>query len=172
MHIKREKWLKLIAVSTFVFALSSIIFSFITPEYKFNEEISGFYVIESDEMIDPAKIENYNKNYLGINWDLGRAYLTYSESDFVNMDFSKEYINIYNDDTDVVYDTLIVCGEFQPTKKYVCMIPANNYGSNHSVNFDNYEWIDTSQEYLFISDFYRDPSALVQYKIRILPRED
>ena len=171
-HIKREKWLKWIAVLMFILAMPSIVLSLIAPEYMFNE-ISGFYIIESDEMLDPYKIENDKQNYLGINLDLGRAYLVVNgENSFVNTDLFKEYTNIYDDDTDVVYDTLIVCGEFQPTKKYVYMIPANNYGSNYSTYFDDYELIETSQEYEFISDFYRDPSALVQYKIRILPRGD
>ena len=172
-HINREKWLKLIAVSTFVLALPSIILSFIAFKCPLNE-ISGFYIVESDEMIDPSKIENYKNNYLGVGWDLGRDYIdTYNKNNaLVNMDSSKGYMNIFNDDTDVVYDTLIVYGEFQPTKKYVCMIPANNYDREYIVYFDDCEWIDTSKEYLFISDFYWDPSALVQYKIKILPREN
>lgn len=170
-HIRQEKGLKITAVTVAILLLVLLVTIFVTPT-KYSGKyvrISEFYVIESDEMIDPAGIEDYDLNSLELDFD--RNYPVYKETvdSFVDSNMFNEYINDYDDDTDVVYNTYILYAEFQPTKNYVCVVPVTGIG--YLPNYSKAEWYDTSNETLIVSDIYNTNGSLVQYKVKILPRE-
>ena len=71
----------------------------------------------------------------------------------------------YDEDVEIYYTNSELLGEFQPTKKYVCVVPVYNSG----MEFSEYYWVETSEEYVFESE--RD-SSHTKYEIKILPKED
>ena len=168
-HIVREKKLKLVTSITMtviivVFAVISITFP---KHYEHYENFYRAYVIESDEKIDPAEVDNFEYNCLSLGSDFGPEYAEDENYTFVGVDTFFAFMNEYDDDKDVVYSSYIFYGEFQPTKKYVCVIPVSRKGAD----FENYEWLDTSQGALYVSKFYNSYGSIVQCKIKILPRE-
>ncbi|MCH5316449.1 MAG: hypothetical protein J1E05_00610 [Eubacterium sp.] len=170
-HIRQEKNLKITAVVTAVLLLFLLVIICVTPAKNSGKYISlsGIYVIESDEMIDPADVEDYDQNFLEIDWDYDNGLLKETVDSFVDSNLFNAYINDLDDDADVVYNTYIMYGEFQPTKKYVCVVPI--VGIGYKEDFDKAVWYDTSKETLIVSDNYNTNGSIVQYKVKILPRE-
>ena len=168
-HMLREKKLKLVtkismAVIIAMFAIITITFP---KHYEHYENFFRAYVIESDEKTDPAEVENFEHNCLSVGWDFGSDFAEDENNAFVSVDTFFAFMNEYDDDKDVVYSSYIFYGEFQPTKKYVCVIPVSSKGAD----FENYEWLDTSQGALYVSKLYNDYGSIMQCKIKILPRE-
>lgn len=168
-HINREKRLKRITAVTIVISIAMFAFILFTSPKHFEhfENFTCVYVIESDEKTDPAEIDDFNYNRLSMGWDFGAEYARDENDTFIDEDIFFSYMNEYDDDKDVVYGSYILYGEFQPTKKYVCVIPVTGKGTD----FENYEWLDTSQGGLYVSECYNDLGSIIQCKVKILPRE-
>ena len=171
-HIRQEKVLKITAVIVAVLLLILLVAIFVTPT-KYGGKyvrISEFYVIESDEMVDPATVEDYDRNCLELDFERNNPYYREPVDSFVDSELFNEYMNEFDDDADVLYNTYIMYVEFQPTKHYVCVVPVTGIGN--IPDFKNSEWYDTTNETLIVSDIYNTNGSLVQYKVKVLPREN
>lgn len=168
-HIDREKRLK--RITAVMIAISIAMFAFIlftSPKhFEHFEDFTCVYVIESDEKVDPIEIDDFNYNRLSMEWSFGTEYARDENDTFIDEDVFFSYMNEYDDDKDVVYGSYILYGEFQPTKKYVCVISVSSRGTD----FENYEWMDTSQGGLYVSERYNDLGSIIQCKVKILPKE-
>ena len=170
-HIRQEKTVKITAAVISVLSLLLLVAVIVTPT-KYSGRyvpISEVYVIESDEMVDPAEIEDYDQHSLEINFESSYPGLRESIDSFVDSNLFNAYINDFDDDADVAYNTYIIYAEFQPTKKYVCVVPVTGIG--HTPKFSESEWYDTSTETFVESGFYNSSGSIVQYKVKILPLE-
>ena len=166
-NLKHEKALKIVLIALILLSLVCLVFISSYPydiddsEY---ESLDGVYVIESDEMIPPYNVNNNNRYYLSVHWDWGNEPDAHAASEsFVYYDLFEDEITD-RQDKDIYYTTYTLYGTFLPTKKYVCVIPIYS-----KANFDEYYWIETSDEYVFESE--RD-SARLKYEIKVLPKED
>lgn len=166
-NIKQEKALKIALLVLIVLFLVCLIYIAFYPYDINNSEyisLDGVYVIESDEMIPPQNVNNNNRHYLDVHWDWGNEPDAHADSSFVYYAlYDEDVTDRYDKGADIYYTNYTLYGEFQPTKKYVCVIPIY-----YLAQFDDYLWIETTEEYVFESE--RD-SARIKYKIRILPRE-
>ena len=169
-NLKQEKVLKILLFSLILISLICLISALVYPhdrDYSDWKSLDGVYVIESDEMIHPQKISDYDHNHLYIHWDLFDSQDAHYDSDsFVTGGLGEEEITErYDEDVVFYYTNFDLYGKFQPTKKYVCVIPIYN----GAPKFSEYYWVETSEEYVFESE--RD-SSHIKYEIEILPREN
>ena len=173
-NLKQEKGLKISLISLIALSLVCIgivsVYSY-DKDYSDWKSLDGVYVVESDKMCHPVIISDYTRNYLYLQWgsdfweDFQEAH-AYHDSAFISYDLHREEITEqYDEDVEIYYTNSELLGEFQPTKKYVCIIPV--YRS--SADFSDYNWVETSEEYVFESE--RD-SSHTKYEIKILPKED
>ena len=170
-NFKQEKVLKISLFSLIlIFLICFACVSLYPQENSGNGEwriLSGVYVIESDEMIDPHEVSDYDKNYLDIHWEVWDGPHIDDDNDtfFSHNTFEDRITEKYDENADFYYVNYNMYGEFHPTKKYVCVISDYHSGAD----FTEYNWVETSEEYLFESK--RD-SMNVKYEIKILPKED
>ena len=168
-HIRQEKRLKLVTIITMVFVIAAfaIILLALPKHFAKYDHFKGVYIVESDEIIDLVNIEDNALNHITIEWDSYDEGVSGDLIALVDYNLFETYMNEYDDDTDVVYKSYIMYGEFQPTKKYVCIVPDDG----NDTDSENCEWFETSQEQLFVSERYNVFGSIVQCKVKILPRE-
>ena len=166
-NLKHEKALKIVLIALILLSLVCLVFISSYPYDIDNSEyesLDGVYVIESDEMIPPYNVNNNNRYYLSVHWDWGNEPDAHATSEsFVYYDLFEDEITD-RQDKDIYYTNYTLYGTFLPTKKYVCVIPIYS-----KANFDEYYWVETSEEYVFESE---SDSARLKYEIKVLPKED
>ena len=166
-NLKQEKALKIALFVLIVLFLVCLIYIAAYPYDIDNSEfksLDGVYVIESDEMIPPQNVNNNNRHYLYVHWDWGNEPDAHADSSFVHYNLFSEDITEHCDrDSDIYYECYDLHGQFQPTKKYVCVVPIYS-----KAEFDNYYWVGTSEEHVFESD---KDSTRIKYTVTVLPRE-
>ena len=170
-NLKQENALKVLIITLIFLLLVCIVFVSFYPQdrdYSNLKSLDGVYVVESDEMMDPQEVSDYNHNHLYVQWslwdDTQEAYD--NNNTFVSYDLKeKETTERYDEDVIIIYTESDLLGVFQPTKKYVCVIPIYN----GAAKFSEYYWVETSEEYVFESE--RD-STHIKYEIKVLAKED
>lgn len=196
-YYKTEKKIKItIAVLlVFVISVTAAAWFLYKNQHNFsrNEWIDGFYLIESDERIDPQSIENYDDKRIELraplladydmelicdsyeeefdkeaeefDWD---AY--YADYPFQNSEFN-EFFSFYDDlNRACKYKTLSISTELHTDKKYVMIVP---FEDEENIRFDKYEWIEVAgdkilknnnREYVYLDSF-------IEYEIKLIPEK-
>ena len=171
-NIRQEKALKISLILFIAIVCATIAFVASYPREEYVGEwkcLQGVYVVESDEKLDPREINSYTYHYLRISW-----YSEEADEGYYN-EFSDYGLQIdeiaeqFDEDSTIYYSNYTLYGEFQPTKKYVCVIPVYDFlNSKETPVFDDYFWVETSESYFFESE--RD-STNTKYEIKVLPQE-
>lgn len=196
-YYKTEKKIKITIAVLLVFVISVTVSAWLLCKNQYNssgnEWIAGFYLIESDERVDPQSIENYDDKRIELkapllaDYDMDLICDSYEkEFDKATEDFDwdvynenhpfqnsefKEFYLFYDDLNHACkYKTLSISAELHTDKKYIMIIP---FEDEENICFDKYEWIEVAEgnilknsnrEYVYLDSF-------IEYEIKLIPEK-
>lgn len=161
-------------------------------DYLKIDSCEGFYLIESDEIVNPEDIEDYDdkkikydyqlfaKDYIedecvsyraqygckefDDNWDKEAYEKNYP---IKNCDFQRQYLKYDDMNQAVKYRTDKMFADFYTDKKYVMIVP---FGDD--AYFDKGEWIEVSKETVVktADREFRHEGGFLEYEITIIPK--
>lgn len=196
-YYKTEKKIQTTAVVLLVFVVAATAAAWLlSKNTKPYEWTDGFYIVESDTMIDPQSIEHYDDKRIELkvpllaDYDMDLVCDSY-EKEFESIDITNdsewdayienyplqyaafmETFEFYNDLNHACkYKTLNIRAELHTDKKYVMLVPFGDESGNLKIYFDRGEWTEVSDNTVlkYDSKEYIFFGAFIEYEINLIP---